>query len=397
MTKHYDIIINGSGIVGLVIASSLANTPLKIAVLDKSQPSALTNDIDQRVYAITRASQQIFQQLGIWSETIVHRASPYLKMNVWDTTGDGDIHFDCRDIGEPNLGHIIENSVIQQALLEKIKRLPNIEMICPVNLVSYERHDNIIYLTTDDECRFAAPLIIGADGANSWIREQNDIQLTTWSYGHAGIIATVKSELPHEKSARQCFMPQGPLAFLPLIDAQTSSIVWSTQTEHAKQLMALSDDAFKSELATAFCYRLGDIEFVGKRLSFPLQMRHVKQYVKEGVALVGDAAHTLHPLAGQGMNLGILDAVVLARVIMDALKKQRSFSSHQVLSQYERERKTHNVGMIALMEGFKQLFSSKNSFARLMRNGGLNVTNNLTPIKRQLMWQALGGKTVEFG
>lgn len=393
--NHYDIIINGSGIVGLVAACALAESSLKIAILDKTIPQPPTDDFDLRVYAITRASQRIFQELHVWSD-IAKRVSPYTKMNVWDSTGNGAIHFDCRDLGEPNCGHIIENFVIQQALFEKVKSYQEIDVIAPVNLISHEFQDGIHSLIAENNVRFSAPLIIGADGAHSWLRQQVKIECHTWSYGHEGIIGAVKSEFPHEKVARQGFLPQGPLAFLPLRDPHTCSIVWSTQTEHAQKLLAMSENEFNHALSDAFSDQLGQCEMLSERVSFPLHMRHAKTYVKEGIALIGDAAHTIHPLAGQGVNLGILDAVSLARVVTEAVKKDRNYFSHYTLSRYERERKVHNVGMIALMEGFKQLFSWQNPLAKMARNVGLNVTNRLTPIKRQLIWKALGAQTVEF-
>jgi 2-octaprenylphenol hydroxylase len=232
--------------------------------------------------------------------------------------------------------------------------------------------------------------LIAADGAESWVRQQVGIQLKTWAYQHTAIVTTVQTELPHAATARQRFLATGPLAFLPLSDPYRSSIVWSVTPEYAEKLMALSVAEFDVALATAFAHQLGAVQMITERHAFPLRMRHAQQYVRPRIALLGDAAHTIHPLAGQGVNMGLLDAATLAEVMITACRKQRDFASLATLRRYERWRKGDTLAMLAAIEALKHLFASELPPVQCLRNVGLNLTNRLPWLKQFLTDYALG-------
>lgn len=393
MTKpqNYDVIVVGGGMVGLVVAAALAKHNFTIAIVEssKQQPNWNAKSFDLRVSAITRASQHILDSLGAWSRIGSMRLSPFRDMHVWDATGDGVIHFDSAEIGEPCLGHIIENSAIQSALYDVCQEYENIywhQAIKPEQLMRGQK-DIGLQLETGDI--LTASLIVGADGSNSWVRKTAEIDISSTDYKQAAVVATVKTELSHQETAWQRFLPTGPLAFLPLTEGY-SSIVWSTTPEHADALLSMDDDEFCKELASAFDQKLGEIVETSKRAKFPLRSQHAKHYIQDRLALVGDAAHTIHPLAGQGVNLGFADAASLAEIVVESKQQKKDFGSYHVLRRYERWRKGENLMMLTTMTGFKSLFSNKNPLLSNLRNTGLNLTNSIKPVKNTIIRHAMG-------
>jgi len=388
---RYDVVIVGGGMVGACLACALAPTDLQVAVLEFSEPqlSWPEDSVDLRVSAISIASQHIFNAVGAWEGMLTERVSPYRDMKVWDSTGNGHIHFDSADIGMAEMGHIIENRVIRAALLKRIDEYENIHFICPARLTSWQNDDDALYLTLADGSKITTSLLVGADGGRSWVREQAGISHYGWPYDQSGVVAVVETELPHQETAWQRFLTTGPLAFLPLTDGR-SSIVWSTTADAAKNLIAMDDEQFCVALSEAFEGRLGTILTTTPRAAFPLKLQHAEQYVKQRIALVGDAAHMIHPLAGQGANLGFLDAASLADVISKAAQQGRDIGSFKVLRRYERWRKGGNVSMMYAMDGFKRLFSNDMTLAKQVRNTGLTLANKCTPLKHRLMRQAMG-------
>ncbi|HLB57991.1 MAG TPA: UbiH/UbiF/VisC/COQ6 family ubiquinone biosynthesis hydroxylase, partial [Gammaproteobacteria bacterium] len=389
----YDVVIVGSGIVGATAAIALAKeSNLTIAVIEtKELPVYQQKEkYDSRVSAISLASKSILQHLALWDAIQSKRVSPYQKMQVWDAKGDGQIHFNCEEIQQPALGFIIEDNVIRTSLLEKFSCYPTLHFLCPINLISLRETDECVELLANDQQLFRAKLVIAADGANSWVRSQANIELKSRDYAHTAIVTTAYTELSHEATAWQRFLPSGPLAFLPLADEHACSIVWSTSPAHAENLLSLDDTTFCSALTDAFDARLGKILKVDARHFFPLRMRHAKNYVKSRIALIGDAAHTVHPLAGQGVNLGLLDAACLVEVILEAHKKNRDFANFATLRRYERWRKGDTLMMLAVVEGLKQLFASEKKWLQTMRNTGLHVTNQLGFLKNALANYAIG-------
>ena len=308
MSKHYDIIIVGGGMVGATLACGLAEEAenLKIAVIDAIEPKGWDiNSYDMRVSAITRASQTLFRNIGVWEKIVEQRVSPYHDMFVWDEGGKGKLHFDSADMGEADLGHIIENRVIVKALYLRMQEFPQIELHCPAKLESIEFNQNEASLILEDKTELSASLVVAADGTRSWVRQQADIAVKGWDFDQAALVTTVKTEKYHQDTAWQRFLNTGPLAFLPLTEGY-SSIVWSTSPEEAKRLTDLSEAEFAVELEQAFESKLGKVESVANRAVFPLRLFETLHYVKPRLALVGDAAHTIHSLAGQGVNLGLI-------------------------------------------------------------------------------------------
>lgn len=398
MTKHYDIIIVGAGMVGATLACGLAEEAedFSIAVIDASAPDLDwdNKNYDIRVSAITRASQNLLKDCGVWEKIIGQRVSPYMDMFVWDASSKGEIHFDSADMGESNLGHIVENRVIVSALHQRIKELPQIELLCSTELESIKFSNDNVELISKDKTKFSANLIIGADGTRSWVRQQADIAVKGWDFDQAALVTTVKTEKHHQDTAWQRFLPTGPLAFLPLTKGY-SSIVWSTSPDEAKRLNKLLKPKFSLELEQAFASKLGKIKSVATRAVFPLRLFETLNYVKPRLALVGDAAHTIHPLAGQGVNLGLADVSSLITVIVDAINDKKDIGDLNVLRRYERWRRADNRSMLVAMDGFKRLFGSELSVVKTLRSLGLNITNKITPLKNIIMQQAMGTNIFE--
>ncbi|EQM70382.1 2-octaprenyl-3-methyl-6-methoxy-1,4-benzoquinol hydroxylase [Pseudomonas tohonis] len=391
-----DLIIVGAGMVGSALGLALKDSGLEIILIDGSPLSIKPFDaeaaFEPRVSALSVASQRILQRLGAWDGVAARRASPYGEMQVWDGSGTGNIHFSAASVHAEVLGHIVENRVIQEALLEPLHD-SGVGLLPNARLENLRRSGDDWLLTLVDGRELRAPLVIAADGANSAVRRLAGCATREWDYLHHAIVTSVRCEQPHRRTAWQRFTDDGPLAFLPLDrqgDEHWCSIVWSTTPEQATRLMALDDEAFRVELGKAFEHRLGRIEAADPRLCIPLRQRHAKRYVEPGLALVGDAAHSIHPLAGQGVNLGFLDAAVLAEVLLHAHGRGERLADERVLSRFERRRMPHNLGMMAAMEGFQRLFQADPLPLRWLRNAGLGLVDGLPEAKALFVRQALG-------
>ncbi len=390
MKINYDIVIVGGGMVGCALACALGDAALKVALLDRAPAAVPGEGYDLRVSAMTLASQAFFENVGAWEGMTRRRVSPVREMQIRDAGGSGSIHFDAAEIGEACLAWIIENSVIQTALVERLHQFTNVHYLCPVEIADIDVADDGAGVTLEDGRRLRARLLVGADGAGSAVRRAAGIETQSLDLGQKGIVATVTTEKPHGQVARQRFLVTGPLAFLPLDEPHTCSIVWSADTVRADQLLALDDAAFITELQQAFSESLGKIQTIGPRAGFPLALSHARAYTAGHVALVGDAAHTVHPLAGQGVNLGFLDAAALAEVLLDAVAKQKDIGAHAVLRRYERWRKGDNLAMISVTGGFRYLFGNDLPGVNQLRNLGLDLTNAATPVKNFIMRRASG-------
>jgi len=386
----YDLTIIGGGMVGLTLAASLAKSDLNIAIIENSEPAPLSEPPATRVSALSAASRTIFEKLGVWEQIDKQRITPYDSMFVWEKDSFGKIAFDAQQVDAKQLGYIIENEQIQHALLSVVKLQHNVTFYTPDRLSNVAMGDGEAWLTLDSGKNITTKLVVGADGANSWLRKKVNIPLTHWDYNHHALVATIKTDLVHEHCARQVFTPDGPLAFLPLFEENLCSIVWSVPPEKAKALQALSITEFNKQLTRTFDNRLGFCELQGDRSSFPLTMRYARDFAKHRIALIGDAAHTIHPLAGQGVNLGLLDAVSLAQSVLENSTQDKDIGLHNNLRQFERWRKTEAAQMIASMELLKQLFNGDNPVQKVVRDFALIFADNITPLKSQFIKQAMG-------
>ena len=385
----FDVVIVGAGIVGATLAVILSKSGKHVALIEARGTSSFNaeNEFDLRVSAINRASQQVFETVGVWSNISFKRAHAYESMHVWDEGGNGQVSFSASEVGAENLGYIIENSVIQSSLMEQALLEQTVDVFCPARVVSLSDEEGRKIVTLESGEKLQAQLVVGADGPSSVVRALAGISIEREDYGQKGLVATIKSEHDHKDTAWQRFLPGGPLALLPLDDG-FSSIVWSLPADRANRFLKLPDHEFCRQLAEASEYRLGSITEIRKRAAFPLVGSQASSYVSPGIALVGDAAHTIHPLAGQGVNLGIKDAVVLADILLPL--SVRSWGCYKQLQRYERARKGENLVAMKVMEGFKHLFGHDVGLVKLARNTGLNLFNSMPQAKQQIMRSAMG-------
>ena len=409
--QKFDVLIVGAGMVGLSLALALRKTTqLTIAIADTLPITALTPEPDVRVSAINIASQTLFENLDIWSDIQASRLQPYQNMHVWDKGGLGKLDFSLDDLASfPQseiLGWIIENKVIRNVLWQKAQATAGINFFTEHKLASITEGDSEVFVSFDSPAEadkgiqtpLIAKLVIGADGANSWVRKQISTPMITRDYDHHAIVATIKCSQGHQNTAWQVFLPSGPLAFLPLFPANnaTCSIVYSTSPEEAKRLTALNATDFAKELTAASDGKLGTIELVSERFTYPLTMRLAQDFVKGRVVLIGDAAHTIHPLAGQGVNLGLLDAAALTQSIVSITSSQgtadQNLATPSVLKAFSRARKSEATEMIAAMEAIKQTFGIQQSGVKLLRGIGISLLDKVKPAKKILIEQALGLK-----
>ena len=410
----YDIVIVGAGMAGSALACALnaaagGRSALRIALVEARPlrsgmpPCEFSIDgFDARVSALTMSSRRWLESLDLWSGIVEQRSCVFTGMQVWDAEGTGKIAFDAAEVRAPALGHIVENRVITSALLRHVRTQSAVHLYdnCTVQRLQLACDDvesqfgntAVVELSNGDQLHSA--LVVAADGADSPLRGMADLALREWDYQHDAIVCTVLVEKPHRHTARQRFTPQGPLAFLPLPsgggDQHYCSIVWSQTRAAAAETLALDDAAFCHALSEAFERRLGAVSAVSRRFCFPLRQRHAVDYVKPGFALVADAAHTIHPLAGQGINLGLADVAALAECVGAAHQRGQPLGDIARLRQYQRQRKGDNLAMMAAVEGFKRAFEPQPLPLRWLRNRGMHFLDGQRGIKRRIIRYAMG-------
>lgn len=399
--RHFDVAIIGAGIAGASLALALSGEGLSIALVEAQSLDAPelpvtygVHNFDPRVSALTPRSRAFLEKLGAWDAIAAYRYCPYRHMTVWDAEGTGQIEFDRAEVNAPELGHIVENRAIVSALLARVSVAADINLLSPVSLQSCARLESSrMLLELDEGGALEADLLVAADGALSRVREMMAFHSREWDYGHRAIVATVQVAHAHEETAWQRFLPTGPLALLPLPGEDGHhycSVVWSLQEQLVDDVLALEDQGFCTELERACEGRLGTVLESSRRIAFPLRQRHAVDYVQAGVALVGDAAHTIHPLAGQGINLGLQDVAVLAEELVAGHHRGISPGQLQLLRRYQRRRKGENLMMMSAMDGFKRLFEQQSLPLRWLRNAGMRTVDQMQPLKQQLMRHAMG-------
>lgn len=398
--REFDVIVVGAGLVGslfaLLLVQDAAARGLRVAVIDGERGSLPPPDapFDLRVSALTRASEALIARAGCGEALAGQRHCRYTDMRVWDADGTGDVHFTAREVGESHLGTLVENRILQALFADRLfdgrGHAAEVAAFCPARVQTLARELNGWQVTLADGRLLRAPLLVAADGAQSRVRAAAGIAVCERDYGQHGLVCTVTSAESHAATAWQRFLPDGPLAFLPLADPQQCSVVWTLPSAQLPELLALSDDEFAACLGRAFEHKLGAITAVGPRAAFPLVARHAEQYTQDGLALIGDAAHSIHPLAGQGLNLGLLDAGVLADEMLAALRSGLPAHHPRALSRYSRQRRGDNALMLHAMTGFERLFASDDLHLRILRNSGMRMFDRAGPLKHWVMRAAMG-------
>ena len=395
--RQADIVIVGAGVVGLAAALALAGTKLEIVVLDAQpshvppSPERALSDWARRVTALTPTSKQFLSELDVWQAISGSgRIGPYRDMVVWDSEGTGLVEFDAQSLSLDELGYIVESTVTTDALVTHVNQTPNIEIQWDTYLSQLNFYDEYVNVVTRAGDEISTRLVIGADGGRSVSRELAGINTRQWSYGQKAIVATVRVAPEHSYTCWQAFLPTGPLALLPLADSDLCSIVWSLDDSEAQTWIEADDTTFLRGLNAALGGRGPLVTDVSQRQLFPLVQCHAIDYLRDRFVLVGDAAHAIHPLAGQGINLGLSDAQVLAAEVGYAHSREATWWAPSVLKRYERQRKGDNLAMMAAMQTFKWGFGSRHPAVTMLRNVGLSAVDALPMVKRWFIQQAVG-------
>lgn len=389
MKEHFDVIIVGGGMVGAAVACCLGDSDLRVAVIESQTPQSFSPDQphDLRVSALSIASKNILQTVGAWEGVTSRRYCPFKRMRVWETAGDTTFNSD--DIQCSELGFIVENRITQLALLDRLPDFSNVQIFMPASINKIDYNSEHSEITLADGQVLQGKVLVAADGGHSKVRQAVGLGVTSWDYNQHALVIYIETAYPQQDITWQRFVPSGPQAFLPL-SGNYGSIVWYQSPDEVRRLQALPFDALQKELLAAFPDCLGEIKQILGVASFPLKRQHAQQYVKQGVALVGDAAHMINPLAGQGVNIGLLDAAALAEVLVDAQKHGKNIADLSVLKRYESMRRNENLKMMTVMDVFYKSFSNNILPVKLVRNLGLGLAQRLTPIRNKVMRAAMG-------
>lgn len=408
MTNAYDLIVVGAGMVGSAIACGLARYPLRIAIIDTHMPPPYEEDVVPhiRVSALSLSSENLLQHLGAWPYLTAKRLCPYRQLSVNempakkglaarlpDISQWANTQFNAEDIGQTHLGHIAENDLIQLSLHEAMAKHENIDLYCPAEIQSMALNETQKQITLKDGQCLSAPLVVGADGARSQVRESAAIGQHREQYEQHAMVMTVSYRGTQQDKTWQSFTEHGPLAFLPLSDSgeqHYASLVWYDFSDSIDELMALDSDSLRRHVQQSYPSELPPIIQIESKGRFPLFKSHAHQYARPGVVLAGDAAHTINPLAGQGVNLGFMDAAVLIEQIGQAMVHGEDYASLKVLSQYEKKRRLANQSMMSAMDIFYHGFGNKHLPVRVARNLGLGLANRVGFAKNQVMNFATG-------
>ncbi|MDF1796887.1 MAG: UbiH/UbiF/VisC/COQ6 family ubiquinone biosynthesis hydroxylase [Coxiellaceae bacterium] len=383
MTQHSDLIILGAGMVGLTLALQCAQAGINVTVVDLQTPAVEwpEDSVDLRTVALNPSSAECLQRIGAWQRLKKSDVGIMQSMQVWDQVGGGEIDFDANAADQEALAFVIENRVLVRALWQCAEQQSHLTLIAPAIPKQLVIDDQQATLTLDNNKTLTANCTIGADGRNSWLKQQLAMTTHVRDYDHQAVVSIIETENPHNNTAFQAFLNDGPVGVLPLAHPHRLSVVWSTTPTHAQQLKQMDADRFAIDCANALGLKLGTCTLQSTVASIPLVERQAKNMVQARAAIVGDAAHTIHPLAGQGVNLGIADSLCLADTLISAKQAGKDLGKLSVLRQYERARSGPNSQMIHLMRLFKELFTDQSPLAVQSRNLGLKSANRLNYLK----------------
>lgn len=390
MSARYDVAIVGAGCVGAALACRLAAAGMHVAVVEAREPRPFDPEaeFDLRVFALSRASQRLLDEVGVWNDIVAVRAGAYDAMRVWETGPDDEVVFEAARLAEPNLGHIVENRLIQDCLWRRMDAL-GVVRLAPATIEDIADTGREVELQLDDGRQFTTGVLVAADGANSETRCRAGIEVRRQTYEQTAVVAHLKPEKPHAETAWQRFLASGPVALLPLADGRVS-LVWSTTPAHAAELQAMSADAFGAAVTEATQECLGKLELASERAGFALQRLHAERYFRGRIAVAGDAAHVVHPLAGQGVNLGFADATALADCLIGADEQGRDPGADATLARFARRRHGENQRMLAAMDAIKRLYGVSAGPLPPLRRIGMRLFNRSHILKTLAIRQALG-------
>lgn len=389
-----EVLVVGGGLAGLSLAALLGDAGIDVVCVDRDKPTVqLKQDYDIRTTAISLASKRVLDSAGVW-RTLEKDACPIDDIRVADGASPLFLHFDANERGDEPFGWIIDNRVIRKALFDRVKKLKTVTHIAPAAAVDFEYEGRRVVAVLEDGRRVRASLMAGADGRNSPVRDWAGIDTVGWEYGQSAIVCCVEHELDHDNVAVEHFRPSGPFAVLPMTaaanGAHRSSVVWTEHGGDADAFIDLDDDAFNAELQSRFGDQLGAVKQIGGRRAFPLRLMNAKSYATERVALIGEAAHVIHPIAGQGLNLSLRDVASLTELVVDARRLGLDIGSLAMLKRYQRWRKSDTLAMAAVTDVLNRLFSNTLPPVRLGRDAGLGIVNRIRPLKRFFARQAMG-------
>ncbi len=394
MKHDSDVLIAGGGLNGPALALALAQAGLRVTVIDAAPARARADDaFDGRAYALAIASQKLLAAIGVWPAVAEH-AQPMMEVKAsGGEAGEGGapffLHFDSRELDQSPVGYMLEDRYLYRAFLDAMQAAPGITLIQATSVIAQQVVPGGISVTLSDGRALSARLLVGADGRRSGVAERAGIGREGWGYGQTALVAAIDHELPHNGIAHQFFMPSGPLAILPL-PGNRSSIVWSETDDNARTIAALSDEDFLAILRPRFGDFLGKISLAGPRFSYPLNLTLARAYAAPRVALIGDAAHGVHPIAGQGLNLGLRDVGALAEIVVEAMRRGEDIGALDVLERYQGWRRFDSTALALGMDSVNKLFSNRNPILRAGRDLGMGLVNAIPALRRGFMRQAAG-------
>ncbi|MFL2693538.1 MAG: FAD-dependent monooxygenase [Gammaproteobacteria bacterium] len=388
---NYQVTIVGGGVAGALLALYLGKARVNTCLIDKGKPSLkLANPFVGRTTSLNLSSINSLREAGIW-ETIEKNSQQFEEIYVWDAEGSSSVQFNAAEISRKDLGVIVHNNIILEAIFNELEKIPEIRLIEEDSLMDVKHDPHKVEISTHAGLNIMSELLIGADGSLSKVRDLSQIPIRTWSYQQQALVASVVTEKSLNKTAFQIFTDTGPIALLPLAQGSNeASLIWSTDEEYGQKILKLERNLLMQELRLKTEDRFGEIICKEDIDSFPLHQLHAKKFYKGRSILVGDSAHTIHPLAGQGLNLGIADVKELSELLTSANRYGRALYDKEILRSYSKRREPESYKMIALMEAFKRGFGSENIWIKLGRSFAFDFANNTKALKQRLIKEAAG-------